>query len=143
MRISEAFSGKYLKAADLPQPKVLTIQSVGIETIGDEQSSKPVIRFHGEQRGLVLNKVNGLEVSGWYGDETSGWLGQPLELYSTTTFFSGRQVPCIRVRRPAAQYQQPTQQALVQPQLHQQPVQQQPQQLQQPTTTIPPVPFDA
>lgn len=149
MRISEAFSGNYLKAADLPQPRAFIIQSVSMETIGEERSSKPVIRFQGEQRGLVLNKVNSLELAGWYGDDTTGWIGQPVELYATTTFFSGRQVPCIRVRRPAVPYQQPVQQApqlYTQPQAQyqlQQPAQPQPvqQQLQQPA--IPPVPFDA
>lgn len=154
MKISEAFSGSYLKAADVPQPRLFTIQTVNMETIGEERSSKAVIRFHGEQRGLVLNKVNSLELSGWLGDETQAWTGQPVELYSTTTFFSGRQVPCIRVRRPAAQPQQPQYQPpvqyqqpqlqLVQPQA-QQPQFQQPQpvqhQLHQPA--VPPVPFDA
>jgi len=139
MKISEAFSGSYLKAADLPQPRVLVVQSITKETIGEERSSKPVLRFIGEQRGLVLNKVNAMEIAGWYGDDTQAWIGQPVELFSTTTFFSGRQVPCIRVRRPAVQYQQAVQQA---PHMLVQPVQQQPQQLQQ-LAPIPPVPFDA
>ena len=158
MKISEAFSGNYLKAADLPQPRTFVIQAVTMETIGEERSSKPVIRFHGEQRGLVLNKVNSLEIAGWYGDDTAGWTGQPVELYATTTFYSGRQVPCIRVRRPAVPYQQPGQQAqqlhppaTYQPQQLQQPVSYQPQQLQQPAQpqqpqqpVVPPsVPFDA
>jgi hypothetical protein len=159
MKISEAFSGNYLKAADLPQPRTFVIQSVSMETIGgEERSSKPVLRFHGEQRGLVLNKVNGLELVSWYGDDTTGWVGQPVELYATTTFFSGRQVPCIRVRRPPVQYQQPGPQApqlhppaAYQPQQLQQPVSYQPQQLQQPAQpqqlqqpVVPPsVPFDA
>jgi hypothetical protein len=145
MKISEAFSGNYLKAADLPQPRVLVVQSITLETIGEDRTTKPVLRFIGEQRGLVLNKSNGMAIGEWYGDDTQGWIGQPVEVFSTTTFFSGRQVPCIRVRRPAVQYQpQPVQQApqlLVQP-VHQQSVQQQPQQLQQPVA-IPPVPFDA
>jgi hypothetical protein len=148
MKISEAFSGSYLKAADLPTPRTLVISAVVTETIGEEKSTKPVVRFHGEQRGLVLNKVNGMELAGWYGDDTTAWAGQSVELYSTTTFFSGRQVPCIRVRRPAVQYQQPVQQApqqlYTQPQYQlQQPAQPQPlqQQLQQPA--VPPVPFDA
>jgi len=149
MRISETFSGKYLKAADLPSPRVLTIQSVGMESIGEEKSSKPVIRFQGEQRGLVANKVNSLELSSWYGDDTSGWIGQTVELFTTTTFFSGRQVPCIRVRKPAVQFQQqPVQQApqqlYTQPQyqLHQ-PAQPQPVQPQLQQPAVPPVPFDA
>ena len=101
MKISQAFAGSYLKAADVPTPVVLTVQSVVMEQIGEERSSKPVVRFHGESRGLVLNKVNGLEVSSWYGDDTSTWIGQPIEVYATTTFFGGKTVPCLRVRRPA------------------------------------------
>jgi hypothetical protein len=145
MRISEAFSGNYLKATDLPQPRVLSMVTVTVETIGEEKSSKPVLRFHGEQRGLVLNKVNSMEIAAWYGDDTAAWTGQPVELYSTTTFFSGRQVPCIRVRRPPmqqpVQYQAP---APVQPYM---PAQQQmqapqPQQVAAPVQA-PNVPFDA
>lgn len=164
MRISEAFSGNYLKAADLPQPRVFVIQSATMQTIGEEKTSKPVLRFIGEQRGLVLNKVNGLEISSWYGDDTTAWVNQPVELYASTTFFSGRQVPCIRVRRPAVQYQpQPVQQQPTAPvqqvsQMLVQPVYQQPQQLQQPVqqpmqqpvhpqlqhpTAIPNTPLDA
>ena len=105
MKISEAFAGNYLKAADLPQPRLLTMQTVTQETLGDQKELKLVVRFHGEQRGLVLNKVNALEISAWYGDDSDRWTGQPVELFATTTFFSGRQVPCIRVRRPAQQYQ--------------------------------------
>jgi hypothetical protein len=134
MRISEAFSGNYLKATDLPQPRVLSMVTVTVETIGEEKSSKPVLRFHGEQRGLVLNKVNSMEIAAWYGDDTAAWTGQPVELYSTTTFFSGRQVPCIRVRRPApAQPYMPAQQQMQAPQ---------PQQVAAPLLA-PNVPFDA
>lgn len=103
MKISEAFAGNYLKAADLPAPKVFTMQTVTQETLGEDKETKPFIKFHGEQRGLVLNKVNALEIVGMYGDETSNWPGHQVELYATQTFFSGRQVPCIRVRRPAPQ----------------------------------------
>lgn len=102
MKISQAFAGSYLKAADVMQPITLTVQSVTMEQIGEERSSKPVVRFYGESRGLVLNKVNGLEISQWYGDDTSGWIGQPVELFASSTFFGGKSVPCVRVRRPTA-----------------------------------------
>ena len=145
MKISEAFSGNYLKATDLPQPRVLSMVTVTVESIGEEKSSKPVLRFHGEQRGLVLNKVNSIEIAGWYGDDTAAWAGQPVELYSTTTFFSGRQVPCIRVRRPAMQQPMqypvpaPAPQYMPAPQQMQAP---QPQQAAAPLQA-PNVPFDA
>ena len=145
MRISEAFAGNFLKAADLPQPKVCTMQTVVQEMVGEEKQAKLVLRFHGEQRGLVLNKVNSIEIAGWYGDDTAAWAGQPVELFSTTTFFSGRQVPCIRVRRPAMQQPMqypvpaPAPQYMPAPQQMQAP---QPQQAAAPLQA-PNVPFDA
>jgi hypothetical protein len=145
MKISEAFAGSFLKAADLPQPRVLTMQTVVQEMVGEEKQAKLVLRFHGEQRGLVLNKVNSIEIAGWYGDDTRSWTGQPVELYSTTTFFSGRQVPCIRVRRPAMQQPMqypvpaPAPQYMPAPQQMQAP---QPQQAAAPLQA-PNVPFDA
>lgn len=103
MRISQTFAGNYLKAADIPQPKVLTIETVFMAKMpeGDE---KPVINFAGEQQSLVLNKTNGVILAELYGDETAAWHGRPVELYATTTNFGGKMVPCLRVRPP----QQPT-----------------------------------
>ncbi|QEF98800.1 hypothetical protein Mal15_28560 [Stieleria maiorica] len=99
MKMSEQFAGAYLKAADLPHPRVLTIQSV-TQTTMPEGDNKPVMRFVGEQQQLVLNKTNAFTCVELFGDETTAWHGQPIELYATTTNFSGRMVPCIRVRAP-------------------------------------------
>ena len=100
MRVSDMFGGKYLKAADITTPTIYYIQAIQPEPIGQESESKPVLRFHNESRGFVLNKVNAIELSGWLGDETSSWINQPIELFATTTLFSGRMVPCLRVRKP-------------------------------------------
>jgi len=100
MRVSDMFGGKYLKAADIATPTIFYIQTIQPEPIGQENESKPVLRFHNESRGFVLNKVNAIELSGWLGDETSSWINQPIELFATTTLFSGRMVPCLRVRKP-------------------------------------------
>lgn len=100
MRVSDMFGGKFLKAADISSPTIFYIASVQSEPIGQENESKPVLRFHNESRGFVLNKVNAIELSGWLGDETTSWTNQPIELFATTTLFSGRMVPCLRVRKP-------------------------------------------
>ena len=113
MKISEAFSGNYLKSADLAQAQVYVIASVEQETMPDG-ANKPVVRFQNENRGLVLNKVNGLTIAELFGDDTGGWSGHQIELFSTTTFFGGKQVPCLRVRQPQAQ--QPIVQAAPMPQ---------------------------
>lgn len=142
MKISEQFSGSYLKASDLPTPKVFTIAGCGQATMPDG-SVKPALQFAGETQSLVLNKTNAFCLAEWFGDNTDGWLNQQVELYSTTTSFSGRMVPAIRVRQ-APQWQPPAQQqAQVQQQFVQQPVPQQapPQQfVQQPVPQMQPVP---
>ena len=145
MKISEAFAGNFLKAADLPQPRVFTMATVFAETIGEEKQSKPILRFLGEQRGLVLNKVNSIEIAGWYGDDTSSWTGQLVELYSTTTYMQGKQVPCIRVRRPALQQPVQHQVPVSAPQYMPapQPVQYQARVPAQQPVQAPDVPFDA
>lgn len=151
MKISEAFSGNYLKAADIPHPITMTMTTVTQEKMPDE-STKPVVKFANENRGLTLNKINATTIAALYGDDTAGWNGRQIELFSTTTFFNGRQVPCIRVRAPQAQpVAVPTQQGLPQQQVAPpQPPVQQPAvaapQMPQPPVTAPQqeqVPFDA
>jgi hypothetical protein len=113
MRMSEQFAGNYFKASDLPQPKVLTIQAVTQEKM-PEGDTKPVMRFVGEQQMLVLNKTNAFCCVEMFGDETAAWQGRQVELYATTTSFSGRMVPCIRVRT-APQMQHTAAQPVYQP----------------------------
>lgn len=122
MKISEQFAGSYLKASDLPQPKVFTIAGCEHATMPDG-TTKPALRFAGETQQLVLNKTNSFCLMEWFGDDTNGWLNRQVELYSTTTSFSGRMVPAIRVRQaPQWQQHQP-----LAPQVPQQAVQQAPQ----------------
>lgn len=131
MRISEQFAGNYLKASDLPQPKVFTIAGCEQATMPDG-TTKPALRFAGEPQMLVLNKTNAFCLVEWFGDDTAGWLNRPVELYSTTTSFSGRMVPAIRVRQ-APQWQQPIQQPQPVPQQFVQQSQVPVPQMQQPT----------
>jgi hypothetical protein len=101
MRISDTYNqGKALKAADISQPVLKTIDSVTAETIG-QGPAKPVAKFTDGTR-LILNQFNAFELAGWYGDDTAGWKGKQVELYTSTTMYQGNPVPCIRVRRPAA-----------------------------------------
>ena len=121
MKISEQFAGSYLKASDLPQPKVFTIAGCEHATMPDG-TTKPALRFAGETQQLVLNKTNSFCLMEWFGDDTNGWLNRQVELYSTTTSFSGRMVPAIRLRQAPQWQQQP-----LAPQVPQPPVQQAPQ----------------
>jgi hypothetical protein len=103
VKISEAFGGKYWKAAHVENsPAKLTIKGVNEEEVGRDKEEKLVVSFKEDKRTLVLNQVNGTtidELAGSPGD-TDGWTGTVVELYGTSTDFGGKRVPCIRVRKP-------------------------------------------
>lgn len=100
MKISEAFPGTYLKAADLQGRTVrVTIADCRMEHLDDE--TKPLLLFVGKERGLILNKTNSGILVAALGDETDLWRGRVIELYPDRVMFSGRMVDAIRLRVPA------------------------------------------
>lgn len=100
MNISSAFPSTYLKAADLQGKRVtVTIDKVVMEDIGGEH--KPILKFQGKDRGVVLNRTNAnmiAEITG--SEETGDWQGARIVLYPTKTDFQGKRVDCIRVDYP-------------------------------------------
>lgn len=96
MKISATYSGKYLKAADVPTPRTLVIQSV-TEVTFDERS-KLAIRFQGDDQQLVLNKTNALTLADAFGDETDLWGGKHIQIFVVPTFFQGKQVKGLCVQ---------------------------------------------
>jgi len=103
MRISECFKGAYLRAADLKDRTVkVQIDSVTLESVGDDQDEKPVVSFLGKDKGLVLNKTNATLLSERFGDDTDGWTGKSIELTTERVSFNGRLVDGIRVKVPTA-----------------------------------------
>lgn len=107
MKIHSAFPSKYLKAADIPddRPVTVTMDHVKIENVagGDNpDDEKPVLYFQGKTKGMVLNKTNSGILSDAYGDETEEWAGKPVQLTATETLFQGKMVPCLRVKIPRA-----------------------------------------
>ena len=100
MRISEEFSGTWLKAIDLHGHRVtVTISHVKREEVGqgEDREFKPVVYFQNKDKGLVLNKTNGLAIADLYGDDTDNWDGKPIVLYSTKVQFGSKMVDAIRV----------------------------------------------
>jgi hypothetical protein len=100
MKISDAYPGSYLKAADLQgrAPRV-TIADCRMEHFDDE--SKPLLLFVGKERGLILNKTTAGILVARLGDDTDAWLWRVVELYPDRVMFQGRMVDAIRVRMPA------------------------------------------
>jgi hypothetical protein len=102
MRVSDAFPSEYLKASDLhdkrgnPVNVVVVIDRIEMKDVGDDH--KPVVYFQGKDRGLVLNKTNANNIAVMHGEDMDDWIGKEIQLFSTTTDFQGKTVPCIRVR---------------------------------------------
>lgn len=118
MRLSDLFPSKYLKAADLGDRQVLvTIDAVMIEEIDDDDQTirKPVVYFHGKEKGLVMNITNGKAIAALYGEETDEWIGRDVILYSRMVDFKGNEVPGLRVKAPVQQMR-----TVQSPPLHQQ-----------------------
>ena len=117
MKISSLFTGKYLKAEDIPigQQVAVTIDRVEIEDVAGNDNpadKKPVLYFIGKQKGLVLNKTNSSTISAVYGDETEGWRDQTIKLFQSEVMFQGVMTPCLRVTVPQAEpAQEPNQPA--------------------------------
>ena len=108
---SDFFPSRFVRAADL-QGRTMTavIEDVALEDVGgDDGKQKPVIRFRGKVKGLVLNATNYDLIADCYGDETRNWPGQPIELYPTKVPFKGQLTDAIRVRpkHPPAAKPQP------------------------------------
>jgi hypothetical protein len=101
MLMSEKFPSPYLRGADFEDapPRVLIIKSVADEEVGKEREEKTVVRFHKEEKGLVLNKTNWRVIEKAYGD-TDSWPGKPIELFGVVVEFSGESQPGIRCRIP-------------------------------------------
>ena len=92
MLISAAFASKYIKSNDLGgQRHKLQIMSVTIEEIADGEQ-KPVMRFIGRKKGMVLNKTNATALAAAFGDDTITWQGRSIELLAMPTMFQGKQV---------------------------------------------------
>jgi len=101
MRMSDAFRGKYFRAADVrDRPMTLTIEHVEFETMNDG-ASKPVARFAEDGRGLVLNKANYSSITQIAGsDDTVDWRGLRIVLFAGTAEYAGNVVPAVRIRNP-------------------------------------------
>lgn len=99
MKVSQVFSGEYLKAADLngAEPTV-TIESVQLKEFDD--GNKFLISFEGKKKGLVANKTNASRIAMLYGDDTDDWIGKRVVLYTDIVDFQGKPTEAIRVRSP-------------------------------------------
>lgn len=101
VNMNQAFPSKYLSAADLNGTEpTYTIKACKMEDFDGEH--KPVMYFQEVEKGLALNKTNGMTLSSLYGPESDHWNGKQVTLFAIWTEFQGRQTQGLRVRAPAA-----------------------------------------
>ena len=104
--LSEAFPSKYLKAIDLEnQEAIATIGKVVTEVLENDgkKEEKAVVYFEGFDKGLVLNKTNGLSIAEIAGSEVfETWPGACICLFTMPVQFGSKLVEAIRVKRPPA-----------------------------------------
>lgn len=131
MNINEVINvdNRFLKAPDLKGRKcAVRIEGYTVEDFKDMRGGSKkqiVLKFHGAQKVLGLNKINTKMIASMYGDEADHWIGQEVLLYpSKTQSATGEIVDCVRIEyrlpqsppapapRPAqaARPQQPAQQ---------------------------------
>jgi len=104
----DKFPSKWLRAADLDKPRLLTIQKITEEEVGDDM--KPVAYFQGEDKGLGLNLTNCRSIEEITGsDDVDVWEGATIVVFKTQTDYQGKRVDCIRIRapKPGAQIPEP------------------------------------
>jgi hypothetical protein len=106
MNRETVFPSRYFKAANLPQPRNLTIVAAKMEELktpdGGETQNRLVLHFHDEAKRLVMNVTNYDMLADMFGDETESWVGKTVQLYADKTRFGNKIVPCVRVRATSA-----------------------------------------
>lgn len=99
VNINTLYPSTYLKAADLGgKGTTVTIRAVVMEKIGS--NIKPVLYFQGKEKGMVLNKTNGMTIAQAYGTDTDQWSGGAIIVFPAFVDFQGKQVEGLRVRMP-------------------------------------------
>jgi hypothetical protein len=100
---NDVFPSRYLKAADLDEPIVLTVSEAPLEELKYQERAekKVVMYFKQTNKVFPLNKVNWDSMEKITGkSDSDDWAGCKVELYPTQTEMSGETVDCVRIRRP-------------------------------------------
>ena len=99
INMNDAFPSKWMKSDDIQGKMRVTIKTVTMEHIGDDDT-KPVVWFNEYAKGMVLNKTNAGNISALYGPDTDGWIGKPMDLATAWVDFQGRSTKALRLYAP-------------------------------------------
>jgi hypothetical protein len=83
-RVSDVFVGRFFRAGDLVEPRVLKINGWSTEIAWDQEVY--CLSFDGTKPLLKLNQTNAKDIATLLGrDEMGDWVGSVIELYVETT----------------------------------------------------------
>lgn len=110
MKVSEEFPSQYLEAADLQGREVTvkiasTDKQKGVKGRDGKPFDARVLFFEGKKKGMCVNKTNAKRIRDelGLGDDMDTWIGHSITIFPTTCNAFGKpNVPCIRVKVPAA-----------------------------------------
>jgi hypothetical protein len=95
------YPSRFLKAGLFEgKPKTLTIKTIGLDDIPDEQGilkETRILCFDETEMQLVINRTNGLLLKALFGNLLSKWLGKKVTLFPSTDRLGKEIVECIRV----------------------------------------------
>ena len=98
MNINDLYPSKYLKSDDLGNARItLQVATIKLEEVEEGKQLKPCMYFNGKEKGMVLNKTNGLLCAHVWGNDTDTWAGQWLDLFVEPKMFQGKVVSGITV----------------------------------------------
>ena len=102
MNFDDMYPSSWLRAADFPAARTLTITAITQEQVSPNEPPKNTVRFAGESKALVLNKTNATVMYGAWGGDTDTWIGKQIELFSMPVQGPNGPTTGIRCRVPAA-----------------------------------------
>lgn len=102
MRVADLHPSSWLKAADLEEDMEVTIKTLVMEKMKDNEGNeeeKPVLLFQELDRGLVLNSTNKKRILAQHpADDTDEWKGKRITLTKEWVEAFGKADWAIRVK---------------------------------------------
>ena len=65
-----------------------------------DKEKKPLAKFKGKSKRLILNKTNCRAIAALYGDDSRAWPENQIMLFPTMTQVGDEPKPCIRIKAP-------------------------------------------
>ena len=102
MKIGDMIESKYLKQSDVPDPVVVTFQSlkrVNVARDDEDADYRWTAKFSEFAKPMVMNVTNIKRAAKALGDDTADWMGKSMELYTDPDIeFGGNIVGGLRLR---------------------------------------------